>query len=318
MASLGADGKTARDEARLLLDVEMLPCPKVNSPPLLLRKCNVSASRRAGEEETFQYFSQQELTRDAGKSIADRAKLHNPIDELSKQALEISLVAMEGRQFHWLKCVCVCSANVGMGIAMAFGIHWYCYAPPFGGGGGLLNSDQSNWAITGFFFVFYGASCLLMVWLPGLFSLFTCMPCVLREAPFLLLHCDDGSKEFVRVESRTGPDGAAAIRVVNFRKVRFMFNPDSGDFEAETFVDPVVDSMQLGLGHTEGLRKDMHSSRKSWYGINLIDVPIPSIPALLANEVRLLRTVPYPFAFRRRSSITAPPVPSAICERSQP
>jgi hypothetical protein len=290
-----ADGMAGRAAARLIPNVELLPYPKVNSPPVPLKVHSESnpalGNRRAGEEDIVQYFSQQELTRAPGKSIANCAKLHNPCDELSKQALEISLVAMEGRKFHPVKCVAFCLVNTLWGISIAFAVHWYFYAAPFGGDDGLLNSSQSNWAITGFFFVFYGASCLLMVWLPGLFSLFTCEPCPLRDAPLLLLHCDDGTKDFVRVQTCNGPDGVTATRVVTFRKLRFVFNPDSGDFEAETFTDPVVDSTQLGLGHTQGLTTDMHASRKQWYGINLIDVPIPSIPALLAHEVRLRHVV---------------------------
>jgi len=254
------------------------PCP-----PLETKRC--AKRRRASEGDTIQYFSQQELTRDDGRSIADRGKLHTPVDEPSKQALEICLVAMAGRQFHWLKCTLFCLFFIGWGVAMGFALNWYCYAPPFGGEDAMLDPLQSNLGIAGFFGVFYGASCLLMMWLPGLFSMLTCAACPLRDATHVLLYCDDGTKEFVSVSACAGPDGVSLTRVVTFRKLRFVLDHATGDFEAEGYTDPVMDGVRLGLGHTDGLMAEEHAKRKHWYGINLIDVPIPSIPSLLVHEV---------------------------------
>jgi hypothetical protein len=266
--------------------------------------------RRADEGDNVQYFSEQELKREAGKAIADVGKQHTPLNNspTAVTALEISLVAMSGLKIHPLKTSVFLLVYIGWGIAMAFGIHWYCYAYPFGShiidgvnqGDGLLDSTQSNLAIAGFFFVFYGASCLVMTWLPAFFCTCTTVPSPIRDASWVLLHCDDGSHDIARVrQSNVSPDvlpdaesrepqtdGTMLIRLVNFRKVRFIYSPASGDFEAETFEDPVIDGCKLGLGHTDGLKQEVHKTRKGWCGNNLINVKVPSIPALLATEVR--------------------------------
>jgi hypothetical protein len=133
------------------------------------------------------------------------------------------------------------------------------------------------------------------MWLPGLFAAFTTAACPLAQAPYVLLYCDDGQKAFVLVRTAVGLDGVTTIRMFDFRKLRFLFNEVAGDFEAESFADPVIQltqisqqSLFLEFDRTAGKGPSAAGHGKCGAGVGAhrgaLDRRVPQPPALARPE----------------------------------
>lgn len=59
---------------------------------------------------------------------------------------------------------------------------------------------------------------------------------------------------------------------------------DTG-FVPDAAPNPLALARSLGLSTVEGLSESAHAESAAWYGVNLIDVPMPSIPRQLADEI---------------------------------
>lgn len=56
-------------------------------------------------------------------------------------------------------------------------------------------------------------------------------------------------------------------------------------FVPDAAPNPLALARSLGLSTVEGLSPSAHAEAAAWYGINLIDVPMPSVPRQLADEI---------------------------------
>lgn len=256
---------------------------------------------------THTFLSEEE--RDRHASGARRhggavSTVHTPCGAGAEQALEVSVLSLCGRAPSRQRRVAFGCAALLCSVACGFAGWAYPRDPEF-----TLNETQQAMGSVGVFVVLQARACgarssaaapapdahagfarqaacaLACVWFPGWFCRCTTSRCALAVAKSVLICCEDGSQHVAPVTTRRAPSGDDEVRCIVFRHVRFLYCADTDAFRVEEAADPVAAVARSGLLLTQGLADSEVERRAAWHGRNLIDVPMPSVPRQLADEV---------------------------------
>jgi cation-transporting ATPase 13A2 len=244
---------------------------------------NGASAAHPHDAAVWTFFSAQERERLASgqrRRAGAVMAVHTPCGAGAEQALEVSVLALCGRAPSQPRRVAFGCAATLCALVCAAASWLYPRDPEF-----TLTPAQQGLGFAGVFLVLQSACLLACMWYPGTFCRCTTAPCALAEARTVLVFCEDGSEHIVLVDAKPGLHSQEACRCLTFRHVRFLYEAGVDAFVVENMRDPLADAAAQGLTLTEGLSEPDADARKAWYGVNVIDVPMPSIPRQLADEV---------------------------------
>jgi len=139
-----------------------------------------------------------------------------------------------------------------------------------------------TWVVNG---VSFGLLYLITKWIVQV-ELFKYQPSTPQEATHVLVTDKDGTCSVVQIHnvsvpqlatSNTLSDRLVTLKLFSFRFLKYYYNPHTGGFSQLRFNNL--------LETQTGTSTETYLTRKNLFGDCLIDVPMPSVSSLLANEI---------------------------------